>query len=144
MNIRDFLKLHPAVDDKGFGQFVEQRRLELGITLREFAEMSTISTTYLFDIEKGQRYAPLNYLDVYSEILKINKEDNDLFLDLAYSTRKNHPDINEYICQTPKAREFLRLAKRLNLSDEELSSIILSLPKANQKPVIYEEEEPVV
>jgi len=127
MNIKEFLKENPANSDKRFGMFVEQRRLELGITLREFSELSDISTTYLFDIEKGQRFAPINYLDVYGKILQINEDENDLFLDLAYCTRKNHPDINEYLNNHPNARKFLRIAKRKNLSDEELSKLILSI-----------------
>ena len=101
MNVKEFLKENPANSDKKFGMFVEQRRLELGITLREFSELSEISTTYLFDIEKGQRFAPINYLDVYGKILQINQDEIDLFLDLAYCTRHNHPDINDYIMQNP-------------------------------------------
>ena len=142
MNIREFLKTTPANNETAFGKFVKQRREVLGLTLRDFEDLSKISKAYLCDIENGQRYAPLNYLDIYSEILKINKEDNDLFLDLAYSTRGIHPDINEYLNETPKAREFLRIAKRLNLSDKELSNIILSLPKAKQTNNY--EEEPIV
>ena len=38
---------------------------------------------------------------------------------------------NEYLAKTPKAREFLRLAKQNNLSDKEISSLILSI---NQNP----------
>lgn len=140
MNIKDFLIKHPPIDDKVFGMFVEQRRNELGITLRQFAEETGISTTFLFDIEKGHRYAPINYLDSYQKILRISDSDYELFLDLAYCTRHNHPDINKYLSTTPKAREFLRIAKRKNLSDEELSSLILSLK--NNKPC--EDKEPIL
>ena len=132
MNLREFLKKHPANDNKGFGIFVKQRREELGISLDEFEELSEIYKPFLIDIENCQREAPLNYLEVYQEILQIPNEDADLLLDLAYCSRLNHPDINQYLAKTPKARELLRYAISENFSDEEFANILSTVIKNNQ------------
>ena len=136
MKIKEFLKENPANSELSFGLFVKQRRKELNITLKEFAEMSGISIAYLCDVENGQRYAPFNHLNAYQNILQIDKDDSDLFLDLAYCTKHSHPDINEYVLQNPKLREFLRLAKHNNLSDEELTNLIYMI-----KPELNPENE---
>ena len=141
MNLKEFLKLNPPNNDKGFGVFVKQRREELGLTLKDFADLSGISTPYLCDIENGERYAPLNYLDVYQEILQLPQADTELFLDLAYCTRHNHPDINNYLNDHPKAREFLRIAKRKNLSDKDLTDLILSVKDLKNAEITIMEEE---
>lgn len=132
MNLKEFLRKHPATDNKGFGLFVKQRREELGISLDEFEELSEIYKPFLIDIENCQREAPLNYLGVYQYILQIPNTEADLFLDLAYCSRLNHPDINQYLSRTPKARELLRLAISKDFSDEEFSNILSTIAKNNK------------
>ncbi|MBE7076065.1 MAG: helix-turn-helix domain-containing protein [Clostridiales bacterium] len=123
MEIKDYIKEYIKAGDprsyRVFGRFLRERRQEAGKTLCSFADDLNISPTYLSDIEKGNRPVPDRLIDQLKGMLVISKEEEPYFYDLAYSSRCNHPDINEYLERTPSARMFLRLAMRKNLSDEE-------------------------
>ena len=41
-----------------FGEYIKEKRLEKGITLRGFAEIIDISPVYMCNLEKGRRPAP--------------------------------------------------------------------------------------
>ena len=109
-----------------FGVYLKEKRLELGMSVRYFAALLEVSPAYISDIENGNRVAPSNYLNKMIEILKIDEKDLEFFYDLAGCSKSNWPEINEYLGKTPNARKFLRLAKAKGLSDEEVSSMILS------------------
>lgn len=120
-----------------FGTYIREKRLEIGMSIRYFAALLNLTPAYISDIERGNRTAPINYLDKMIEILKIEKEEINYFYDLAGCSHLNWPDINEYLAKTPSARKAIRLARDKNLSDEELSSIILDMiDKSN-------DEEPI-
>ena len=110
-----------------FGVYLRERRLELGMSLRYFSGLLSLTPAYISDIESGNRLAPIKSLEKIIDILKIEKEDINAFYDLAGCTHGNWQDINEYLVKTPNARKFLRLAKDKNLSDEELSTIIYNM-----------------
>ena len=70
-----------------------------------------ITPAYLSDIEKGNRYAPENYLDKMIEILRIPNDHIYDFYDLAGKSRKDiFSDIAPYIDEKPLARLALRRA----------------------------------
>jgi len=120
-----------------FGTYIREKRLEIGMSIRYFAALLNLTPAYISDIERGNRTAPINYLDKMIEKLKIEKEEINYFYNLAGCSHLNWPDINEYLARTPSARKAIRLARDKNLSDEELSSIILDMiDKSN-------DEEPI-
>ncbi|MGL4873463.1 MAG: helix-turn-helix domain-containing protein [Clostridium sp.] len=96
-----------------FGEYIKEKRLEKGISLREFASRVGISPSYLSDIEKGRRNAPND-----EKLKKIEKElfviqkDIDQFYDLA-GISKNYvaTDLSEYIMENKEVRYFLRNTK---------------------------------
>lgn len=109
-----------------FGEYVKQRREQLGKTMRAFAAEVEISPAYLCDIENGNRKAPERFLEKFVKALEIkDSEDINAFYDLAgVSKTGQHSDINTYIDSLPSARMALRTAKDRNFTDEDWSELI--------------------
>ena len=133
MDIKLFLSENPNLDELSFGQFIRQRREELGKTVRGFAAELDITPAYLSDIEKGNRYAPKNYLDKLKEVLKISEDDEQEFEDLASVSRgSSFEDINCYLGKTRMARVALRRARDSQISDDEWEKFINDIDKSSK------------
>ncbi len=133
MDIKLFLSENPNLDERSFGQFIRQRREELGKTVRGFAAELDITPAYLSDIEKGNRYAPKNYLDKLKEVLKISEDDEQEFEDLASVSRgSSFEDINCYLGKTRMARVALRRARDSQISDDEWEKFINDIDKSSK------------
>lgn len=109
-----------------FGEYVKQRREQLGKTMRSFAAEVEISPAYLCDIENGNRKAPERFLEKFAQALEIeDPEEKNGFYDLAgVSKNGQHSDINTYIDALPSARMALRTAKDNNYTDEDWLALI--------------------
>ncbi len=133
MDIKLFLSENPNLYERSFGQFIRQRREELGKTVRGFAAELDITPAYLSDIEKGNRYAPKNYLDKLKEVLKISEDDEQEFEDLASVSRgSSFEDINCYLGKTRMARVALRRARDSQISDDEWEKFINDIDKSSK------------
>ena len=133
MDLKEYLQQNTAEDKLSFGRFVRQRREELGLTVRGFAQDLGITAAYLSDIEKGNRYAPKAFLEKLRTGLKVPSEDMRDFEDLASATRGfQYEDINPYLGKQPLARVALRKARDLNISPEEWQAFIDRMDSANQ------------
>ena len=133
MDIKLFLSENPNLDERSFGQFIRQRREELGKTVRGFAAELDITPAYLSDIEKVNRYAPKNYLDKLKEVLKISEDDEQEFEDLASVSRgSSFEDINCYLGKTRMARVALRRARDSQISDDEWEKFINDIDKSSK------------
>ena len=107
------------VDEYSFGLYVRKKREEMNESVRSFAKKLGCSAAYLSDIEKGNRYAPKNYLDKLFELLKLPEEEREDFENLAAATRGFiYADINSYFGQVPLASVALRLAIKNNANSE--------------------------
>lgn len=109
-----------------FGEFIKEKRLNKGITLRTFANMIDIAPTYMSDIEKSKRNAPTQEIleRMVKELELSNEEANKLF-DLAASSKDAiAQDLKEYVNDNQNVRVALRKAKDLNLGDDERIKII--------------------
>ena len=125
MDIKNFLIQNPNQDEKSFGKFVRQRREELGYTLRSFAKEIDMMPSYLSDVEKGNRLAPVNHMQKICSKLEISEEDIQLLNDMVAVNRGNGcPDINPYIGRKNLARVALRKAIDKDISDEKWEEII--------------------
>ena len=113
-------------DAFGFGQFVQGRRKELGITLRGFAEQLEVAPAYMSDIEKGRRYAPDGKLEEIAELLRLTQEEREEMFDLAARTRSDQvsSDLSGYIMDTDMAREALRRARDAQLDDDGWKKVL--------------------
>jgi len=109
-----------------FGEYVKQRRENLGKTMRGFAAEVEISPAYLCDIENGNRKAPERFLEKIAQALEItDAEELNGFYDLAgVSKNGQHSDINTYIDALPSARMALRTAKDNNFTDDDWLKLI--------------------
>lgn len=119
-----------------FGEYVKNKREQLGKTLRAFSAELEISPAYLCDIENGNRRAPERYLAKFADALKITDPDElNSFYDLAgVSGKGSHSDINSYIDGLPSARMALRTAKDNNFTDKDWMELIKIIKdkKANE------------
>lgn len=109
-----------------FGSFVRARRESLGKSLRGVAGEIDMAPAYLSDIEKGNRWPPVKYLEKLAEVLGITQvEQLSVFYDLAGEIREgSYPDLTEYIGKTDIARVALRKARDHNISEEKWQSFI--------------------
>lgn len=125
MNLRDYINSIPVQDERTFGQFLRQRREELGLTVRGFAKDIDMMPSYLSDVEKGNRHAPMKCLEKIRILLEIPETEKQLFEDLATATRGNGcPDINPYLDKKEIARVALRKARDRDISDEKWEEIL--------------------
>ena len=75
MTLKEFLFTNSEIDRFSFGQFVRQRREELGMSVRNLAGELELTPAYISDIEKGNRSAPKSKFDELRNLLDIPEED---------------------------------------------------------------------
>ena len=116
-----------------FGEYVKQRREDLNMTMRDFAEKVQISPAYLCDIEKGNRKPPEKYLEKFAEVLQITdtEELNSFYDSAGVSKNGQHSDINTYIEGLPSARMALRTARDKHYTDEDWLKLIEIIKRKN-------------
>lgn len=118
---------------KTFGQYLQTKRKERKITMRKFAEAVDLSPVYMSYIENNVRPAPTqDQLDKMIEVLRLDKSETEIFLDLAANTRTTptvSSDLPEYIMQRDIVRVALRTAKEADATDEEWLEFINKLKK---------------
>lgn len=118
-----------------FGQYVEQKRKEQGITLRGLAAMLDIAPAYLSDIEKGRRYPPdKDKLMEIARILKLSEDEKNYLFDLAAMAKVHtvSPDLREYIMDRDIVRVALRKARDTNATDEDWQTVIKIFEKKTE------------
>ncbi|WP_279146119.1 helix-turn-helix domain-containing protein [Clostridium tyrobutyricum] len=93
-----------------FGDFIKMKREYFGISLKEAAEYIDVSPSYLCDIEKNRKYAPLNKLKIIMNLYEINNaEEIHLFYDMAGESRKEvAPDIANVLMRSKSMRNKVR------------------------------------
>ena len=120
-----------------FGEYIKEKRLEKGITLRGFAEMIEISPVYMCNLEKGRRPAPSEaIMEKIIERLMLNKEERNLLYDLAareQSAKNPVPkDLNGFLKNNRVIVSALRTAKDLDATDEEWQEFIDKLKNSRE------------
>ena len=105
MELKEFLETHKQLNNRSFGEFMRQRRLELDYSVKKVAEFLEVTQGYISDIEKGNRHAPTAFLNEIILILKISDEDKNDFIDLAYLSHKTcSPDLIQYLTASKEAK----------------------------------------
>ena len=104
-----------------FGEFLQRKREEKGITLRKMAEMLGFSAPFLSDVEKDRRNPPeLAKLEQIADILGLSYEDKETMYNLAGKKRDSvAPDLPEYIMSRDYVAAALRTARDLDAGEEE-------------------------
>lgn len=118
-----------------FGEYIKLKRIEKGISLRQFASKIGISPSYMSDIEKGRRYAPdKEKLEQIQKVLFVRDEEIQKFYDLAGLSRNEVPqDLPEYIINNNEIKVLLRKTKE-GKRDDLLDNInyLMNNDKANE------------
>ena len=120
---------------KKFGEFIEERRKNAGITLRGLAAILDIAPSYMSDIEKGRRYPPdKEKLDEIAKHFMLSEDDKNLMFDLAAKEKENtiSLDLPEYIMEKNLVRVALRKARDTNASDNKWKKIIKILDESEE------------
>lgn len=134
MTLKEFLQAQKELDRFSFGQFMRQRREELGMSVRGLAGELDLTPAYISDIEKGNRSAPKSKFDELRKLLAISDEEATDFADLASATRGyQYEDINPYLGKKQIARVALRIARDYDISDEEWMSFIRKIERSKGK-----------
>lgn len=95
-----------------FGKTLKEKRMDTGLSLREFAGRVGISPGYLSDLE-NEKVAPPSetvILDM-AKALGVDKTE------LLKAAEKVDPEVTEYVAQEPRAADFLRMAKEKNFDN---------------------------
>lgn len=114
-----------------FGEFLNAKRVEKDITLREMARKLEISAAFLSDVEKN-RTAPLtkDRLDSVADILGLTLDEKSAMFDLAGRQRNTvAPDLPEYIMGRDYVAVALRTARDLNAGEKEWLKFVEDLKK---------------
>ena len=114
---------------QNFGEFLQKKRIEKGITLRSMAEKLGVSAPYLSDVEKDRRNPlEMDKLDLVSRILLLSEEDRNCMLDLAGRHRNTlAPDIPAYIMQRDYVAAALRTARDLDADEADWMRFVQEL-----------------
>jgi transcriptional regulator with XRE-family HTH domain len=104
-----------------FGKTLKGKRMNVGLTLREFAGRIEISPGYLSDVE-NEKVAPPSEAVILemARVLGIDKTE------LLRAAEKVDPEVTEYVAQEPRAADFLRMAKEKHFHNgdwEKLSEL---------------------
>lgn len=104
---------------KKFGELVKEYRGKK--TLKEVSDKIGITSAYLSDIEKGNRFPSKDKLDKLIKVFNLENEEKDKLYDLVAKESPNKykvsGDIAEYIMKNEYLRNFIRVAKEKKLDN---------------------------
>lgn len=116
------------LEELTFGEYVFVKRRRLGLSKKEMAAKLSLSATYYSNIENGVRPAPARVVQKnIATVLGLSAQEKEHLFDLAVMTKKkkNIPlDICEYIERDENVKLFLRKARKLGASGNDLLKLI--------------------
>lgn len=112
-----------------FGEFLQKKRIDKGITLRAMAEKLGVSAPYLSDVEKDRRNPlEMDKLEQISRILGLTDDERNEMLDLAGRRRNTlAPDIPAYIIPRQYVAAALRTARDLDADEADWMRFVKDL-----------------
>lgn len=107
--------------ERSFGKYLREKRLDRGVTLRVVAEKLGVSLPYLSDIENDRRNPPeKGKLEQLMNVLSLSLEERRELYDLAGKARDSvSPDLKDYIMDVDAVRLALRIAKDAGTTPDE-------------------------
>lgn len=117
------------MNDQNFGEFLQTKREQQKITLRQLAEKLGVSAPFLSDVEKGRRNSlDMDKLSLLKQILNLSDEEYETMLNLAGKQRKTvAPDLPEYIMERDYVSAALRTARDLDAGEAEWQRFVEDL-----------------
>lgn len=119
------------MNDQNFGEFLQTKREQQKITLRQLAEKLDLSAPFLSDVEKGRRNSlDMDRLIMLRQILNLSDDEYETMLNLAGKQRKTvAPDLPEYIMERDYVSAALRTARDLDAGEAEWQRFVEELKK---------------
>lgn len=119
------------MNDQNFGEFLQTKRKQQKITLRQLAEKLDLSAPFLSDVEKGRRNSlDMDRLVMLRQILNLSDDEYETMLNLAGKQRKTvAPDLPEYIMERDYVSAALRTARDLDAGEAEWQRFVEELKK---------------
>ena len=125
MTIKEFLDTEKNINERTFGKFIRQRRMEVGLSIRDVATALHLTHTYVCDIENGNRSAPTLRLKEMIEVLKIKEDEVVDFKDLAYKSKNAlAPELIHYLINSKEARKAIRILIDKEVNGEQFLEIV--------------------
>lgn len=117
------------MNNQNFGEFLQTKREQQKITLRQLAEKLDLSAPFLSDVEKGRRNSlDMDRLVMLRQILNLSDEEYKTMLNLAGKQRKTvAPDLPEYIMERDYVSAALRTARDLDAGEAEWQRFVEEL-----------------
>ena len=116
------------LDELTFGEFITAKRKQSKYTLKDLANILSLSSTYLCNVEHGVRPAPsYDILIMMACALELNNKDRSIMFDLAAKTKQRvtiPQDVLEYIESDNNVCLFLRTAIENKLNGQQLLQLI--------------------
>lgn len=118
-----------GINNQNFGEFLQKKREEKKITLRQLAGQLSLSAPFLSDVEKGRRNSlDMDKLALLKQILSLTDDEYETMLNLAGKQRKTvAPDLPEYIMDRDYVSAALRTARDLDAGEEEWKRFVEEL-----------------
>lgn len=127
-----------------FGKYIETKRKEKQINLRQFAkDVNDMAPAYLSDIEKGHRYPPdRETIEKMAQILMLSQDETSHLFDLAAFDRASvdkekskavSPDLPEFIMSSEKLRVAMRMARDDAAGDDPWIKVIEMLEERKKQ-----------
>lgn len=115
-----------------FGEFLRDKRVRSGISLRGFAKHLNISAAFLSDVERNARNPfDLNRLRLISTLLSLSEEEIYEMYDLVGKKRGEVPlDVQEYI-SSKKLSDVLRDIRKMHASIDDWNYFLTYLKGNN-------------
>ena len=123
------------MNKNSFGEFVVNKRQENKISARNLALKLNISSNYLCEIEKGRKiFVSDEILENMKTLLCDNLDEELLFYDLIAFEQNTIPkDIFQYVLKKKYVQKAIRLAQKLNISEQEWNVFITNICNTYQK-----------
>lgn len=117
------------MNEQSFGEFLQTKREQQKITLRQLAEKLGVSAPFLSDVEKGRRNSlDMDKLSLLKQILSLSDDEYATMLNLAGKQRKTvAPDLPEYIMEREYVSAALRTARDLDAGEKEWQRFVEEL-----------------
>ena len=117
------------MNNQNFGEFLQTKREQQKITLRQLAEKLDLSAPFLSDVEKGRRNSlDMDRLVMLRQILNLSDQEYETMLNLAGKQRKTvAPDLPEYIMERDYVSAALRTARDLDAGEAEWQRFVEEL-----------------
>lgn len=115
-----------------FGEYFKQKRIELGVSLREFCRNHGLDHGNISKLERGRLTPPQNddLLNKYALYLQLTADEQETFKELAKIGNKQIPEYLSDEETLAKLPVFFRALRGTELTEDKLQNLIEMIRKS--------------